>query len=448
MVRIVLRRNLLCVGLISLVALAVAGCGSSSKSSSSKSSSSTTSSAASTSTPASASTSASTTAATSTPTGAPLRIGLICGCSGPTAGTAGGEPTIAAAWVNWTNAHGGINGHPVKVYVGDDMTNPTTSITQVKKLIEQDKVQTLVDGSYVETVWGPIAGKAGVPVTGGNSTQPGFNLFPLFFPASGGFPATLYGMMALTHGAGKTKLGLVGQAGLPVVAALVKALESPAKTFGITVVPAGTVSVTQPNFTATCLNMKNSGADAAFVAMSSDIVVRLVRQCVLQGYKPQQVTTSNVVSNNFTANPVMNGLISAQNNAPLGENSTPGMQEFNAAMQQYAASLEKTTQWGEVAVNEWAGYELFKAAALAAHLTPSSPPSETVAGLYKLHDETLGGLAPPLTFTPGQPTDVPCYFRQDIENGAYTAPDGAKATCVAPAALAPIAAVLTGGKGR
>jgi branched-chain amino acid transport system substrate-binding protein len=191
--------------------------------------------------------------------------------------------------------------------------------------------------------------------------------------------------------------------------------------------------------------MKQSGADAAFIGMSSDIVVRLVKQCQNQGYTPQQFTTSNVVSNNFTGpNSVMNGLISAQNNAPLGNDSTPGMKEFNAAMQQFAPSLPKSNEFGEVSINEWSGYELFKAAALAGHLTPSSTPSQTVAALYKLHGETLGGLAPPLTFTPGKPTDVPCYFRQDIKNGAYVAPNGATPTCVSPALVAPIAAALTG----
>ena len=424
----------MCIALISLVAVLLAACGGDDESSSSSGSTS-----------GSTSSSGSTSNGSKKLSGEPLRVGLICGCSGPTAGTSGGLPTIAQAWTDYINDNGGINGHPVKVFIGDDKTNPATSRTVVKKLIQEDKVQTLVSGSYVEGVWGPDAVKGGVPVTGGNSTQPGFTQFPLFFPSSGGFAASLYGVMALTDKSGEKKLGVVSQAGLPVGQVLVGALTIAAKDFGSQVVAAGAVSATQPDFAATCISMKNSGADAAFVALSSDIVVRLVKQCAQQGYTPQQINVSNVVSNNFLDSPAMDGMISAQNNAPLGDTSTDGQKTFNDAMKKYASDLTDTTQYGEVAINAWSGFELFKAAAEAGDLSPDSPPSATVDGLYKLKDETLGGLAPPLTFAKGKTTNNPCYFRQDIKDGKYVAPDGAKPTCVPQEVADRIAAALSGG---
>src|SRR6516164_4865895 len=98
---------------IAVAALAISACGSSSKSSS-KTASGASTSAASTST---ASTSTSGGAAAS---GSPIRLGSICSCSGPEAAVIANAGKVITAWANTVNASGGINGHPVKVYVKDD----------------------------------------------------------------------------------------------------------------------------------------------------------------------------------------------------------------------------------------------------------------------------------------------------------------------------------------
>jgi branched-chain amino acid transport system substrate-binding protein len=52
------------------------------------------------------------------------------------------------------------------------------------------------------------------------------------------------------------------------------------------------------------------------------------------------------------------------------------------------------------------------------------------AGLYALHNETLGGLAAtPLNFTPGKPSSQRCYFVTKISNGNWTAPYGMTPQC-------------------
>ena len=45
------------------------------------------------------------------------------------------------------NKAGGINGHPLKLIVEDDASDPTNSVKAVKKLLEQDKVLAVVGGS-------------------------------------------------------------------------------------------------------------------------------------------------------------------------------------------------------------------------------------------------------------------------------------------------------------
>jgi hypothetical protein len=46
------------------------------------------------------------------------------------------------------------------------------------------------------------------------------------------------------------------------------------------------------------------------------------------------------------------------------------------------------------------------------------------AGLCALKGDTLGGFAPPLTFTQGAGHNVPYFYYLSIENGKFTAPGG------------------------
>ena len=127
--------------------LLLAGCGSSNSSSSS--SSAAPSGAAST----SATTSASSTSASSNTsacgkkpgvkaTGTPIPIGTIDTKQPGTDFSDG--PNMITAYYNCVNANGGVNGHPVKLYVIYDQTQPAQVAAAAKKLIQQDHVVGIV----------------------------------------------------------------------------------------------------------------------------------------------------------------------------------------------------------------------------------------------------------------------------------------------------------------
>ncbi len=127
--------------------LLLAGCGSSNSSSSS--SSAAPSGAAST----SATTSASSTSASSSTsacgkkpgvkaTGTPIPIGTIDTKQPGTDFSDG--PNMITAYYNCVNANGGVNGHPVKLYVIYDQTQPAQVAAAAKKLIQQDHVVGIV----------------------------------------------------------------------------------------------------------------------------------------------------------------------------------------------------------------------------------------------------------------------------------------------------------------
>lgn len=446
------KRGVVLIGALAVcAALVVAGCGSSKKSSSSTAASSpastTSSSAATASTSTGSSTGSSTGTSTGTsaaPTGDPLRVGIICACSGPVAGTFGGIPQLSSAWEQWTNAHGGINGHPVKVFLADDADNAATSATKVKELVANDHVQAIVDASFSEDSWKAYTNAQGIAISGGNQDNPQFSTEPLFFPSGGTFPAMYFGMTNELKKLGKTKVSVMACAELPVCAGVSKLFGAVGGVVGgVKVVSTSKISATAPSYLAQCLQAKNSGSDAALIAHSSDVTVRVVNNCAQQGYKPQLINYSSTMAANWLKDPNYNGVITAQPNAPLEDTTLPGMAAFHQALAQYAPAYLKQNTFGVITLNQWSGFELFKAAAVAGHITPTSTAKDLTAAMYQLHGATLGGISPPLTFAQGKPTLIPCYFVQGIKNGAYVAPDGLKPICIPEAKIPPLIKAIT-----
>jgi branched-chain amino acid transport system substrate-binding protein len=142
--------------LASLGLLFLAGCGSSSSSSSSSSAPAATSStaaAASSSTTSAATSSASASTGTSScgpkpgvaATGTPINIGTIDTHQPGTDFTDG--PNMITAYFNCVNANGGVNGHPLKLFVQLDQTQPSQVAAAAKQLIQGDHV-VAIDGVF------------------------------------------------------------------------------------------------------------------------------------------------------------------------------------------------------------------------------------------------------------------------------------------------------------
>ena len=57
--------------------------------------------------------------------------------------------------------------------------------------------------------------------------------------------------------------------------------------------------------------------------------------------------------------------------------------------------------------------------------------AQLLAGLYKIKDQTFGGLTPPVSYGPaGSPhPQIPCYYIFTVKNGKYVAPTGLRTQC-------------------
>lgn len=370
---------------------------------------------------------------TGTLTGDPVVIGVMCSCSGPFAGSLGGVPDVATAWTKYINNNGGINGHPVKVIVGDDGGDATKSQQQVRKLVEQDKVVAIIDevASY-DASWADYVSGKGVPVLAGVSFTEPMATNPGFFPTGSNLAILTYGMIQDAKKAGKTKLSILACAEAPLCAGYSGQFEriSAATDSGVDVVYSSKISATQPNYTAQCLAAKDAGADSMYVGHGGAIVSRVVDQCVQQGYTPLQIQSGGDVVNDWGKDKNMNGVLITALHTPLHNTTAQGAKDFHDAVEKYSPDLVDASNYSGEDIAAWTGFQLFAAAAKAGSITPTSTPADVMKGLYALKDETLGGLTPPLNYTEGQPTAIDCYWSEGLENGEWTQPGGTDPICV------------------
>jgi branched-chain amino acid transport system substrate-binding protein len=138
------RRTLM---LAATVAIAAAGCSSSSSSSTSSSAPVSTSSATASSSTAAVSTSQCGTKPGVAATGTPIPLGAIATNQPGTSFT--DIPNMAAAYFACVNANGGINGHPIKLYIETEQTNPAQIAADAKQLVQTDHVVGIVGNTSI-----------------------------------------------------------------------------------------------------------------------------------------------------------------------------------------------------------------------------------------------------------------------------------------------------------
>jgi branched-chain amino acid transport system substrate-binding protein len=404
------------------VTLAIAGCGSSGNK------------------PASSPSSGSSTATgSSAATGSEIVIGSLGEYSGAQSSSQGGVGKVLQAWASWVNAHGGVSGgHPVKLIVKDLGDNLTGGLAAVKELVEQDHAVAIVgEQDNGDSTWASYAQGKGVPVIGGLSLDLPFVTNPDFFSSGTNIIAAFYGTQVLAKTIG-TKMGVLYCAESPQCAGLETIHRALAASTGLQIPVAAKVSATAPNYTAVCQQLKSAGVQSVFTGDGSAIVVRIAHECAADGLTAKQVNADGTITSGILKEPAMDGLLSAEVDAPFFDTSTPATQEMQQAITKYAPNLGDL--WGPDASYSWVAGKLFEKAVSAIPAGTAITSQSITAGLYTLKNETLGGLAPPLTFNPGKPNVINCYFVVGVSAGKFTEPQGLKTDC-APDNV--IAAVLT-----
>lgn len=364
--------------------------------------------------------------------GTPFKIGYIEDAVSLGSGTT--EPyTIPAfrAWVDWTNAHGGINGHPIQLMADREPSNPGVALTDVQQLVGKGIVALVEDDTNDGNAWISYIQQKGIPVF--SATSPSLNVAgsPIDFSTNTSILFTPQYTVDAAAKIGAPKMAAFYCAEIPTCAQSVPALKGAGKAVGVTVEFSASILGTAPNYISQCLAAKNSGAQSLWVADASTILLRVAGSCAQQGYTPHEVASGEELQQNFAGAPGMEGLIAQDGFMPFFDTSFPGVATMTQAFTQYDPSLLKLPQYGDLSTQQWTVGLLIAAAAQAGGVGTTNPltGAALLNGIYTLHSTNLGGMTPTLTFVKGQSTQNRCWFWVAIQNGKYTLPYGVTPTC-------------------
>ena len=372
--------------------------------------------------------------ATKPPTAAPttastINLGNVGTYSGLIGSIFAGAQQTLQVWQAYVNAHGGLNGHPVHIFIEDDGGDPSTNQTEVQQEVTQDHVIAFVGSLEPLTVSASLSylQQQHIPVIGGDSSSLTWWQSPVLFPQSSYLQ--LEGDDTIRQGValGKTKLAYLyciedTTCTNGYQSAIVK---GGAKADGADPVYSASYSLTQPDFTSQCLAAQQAGANLFFMAGDGDSLVRLARDCAAQNFKPLYLADSIGVTASVQADPLLNGLLSTQTTFPWMDNFTPAQATYQQAMKTYAPNLAGSATTSA----EWAAGMLAVAADQYLGATPTS--AQFFQGLWALKNNDLGGLSPPLTFNANaNASPSSCYFEMNLQNSQFVDTLQGKYKCI------------------
>ena len=218
----------------------------------------------------------------------------------------------------------------------------------------------------------------------------------------------------------------------PVCAESVPKLAAAGKARGIPVVYNTKISTTAPNFTAQCVAARQQGVTALYIGSSSQIV-RVAADCSRQGYEPIYVAQGVGFGMNMASAPGLKKNLWMQFSGLPFFADTPQVKEFNAALDKHYPSVRSdNATFTQNTFMGWISAKLLERAIQAGGVTPADgdkAPGKVVKGLESLKNYTVNGMAPPLTFTPGKPHNVDCWYTARIRNGTPEVMNNSKVTC-------------------
>lgn len=374
------------------------------------------------------------------PTGTPLKIGWVgTQTTGALAGSTQGSDGMDA-WVKWTNANGGIAGHPVEAFYADDKADPAVGLAAVKDLVENKKVIALVgvQSGATQQTWASYVEEKRIPVVNGPLIDALWFSNPMFYPLAGTVISGIWGQMKAAKEAGAKKAAVVLCTDVAACAQAQPLFDAMAKANDLDLVYNALAGRTQASYTAECLAMKNKGAEA--VAAFVDAVV-MSRDCARQGFKPFYINSALGPTRTIIKSaPELGNSVGSVPQWPCLIEDAPGpVKEYVAAMKKYGHGEwvkggDKYEQAGDPPCVAWLGGQGFKKALENAGLTAdkTATSDDVIKGLSMFKDETLGGMAPKITLsdgTKGNPQQRCMWLYQYKGQELSLIPKGGAITC-------------------
>jgi branched-chain amino acid transport system substrate-binding protein len=372
--------------------------------------------------------------ATVAPKGEPIVLGNVGTYTAPTAGfgVAVGQQAIVA-WAKWVNAHGGINGHPVKLIQKDNKGDQAQAVSLVKQLVENNHVIAFVsnqDGS-LNTGYADYLKEKGIPVLGGSifTLEPWISN-PMFYPQAITAIPQITALVAIAKQAGYKKLGSLACAEAAQCKLANDLMKSLAAKGGIGYAYGGLVSSTAPDYTATCLAAKDAGADIlALLIATADQGNKIANDCARQNYKPGWLIPGEAIGPGYLKTNAFNNAYNAAGVQPWFSKD-PTMKDFHAAMKKYTKINFQKDDEPLTAPDAWVSGLMFQKAVELSGAKGVPTTADILKGLSLFNNETLGGVAGGLSYPNLGSKNVYCYFTIKIKKQKFTLPNGARTSCI------------------
>jgi branched-chain amino acid transport system substrate-binding protein len=353
-----------------------------------------------------------------------VKIGQLGTFSGVLGAVSGVGPKVMGAWVAYTNAHGGLNGHPVDVIVADDQGDPSTAVTLARRLVENYKVL-MMAGNFQAFGFPQLETymrSKNVPMIG-DGVDPGWYTSPVAFsvvpPAS---DQIVKGLQYFVN-TGSRKLGMLYCVEISQLCGYLHD-EVIKSAVGKYVTQAYQVSLVAPSYTSQCLRLKQAGVEVLYLLMETAGAARAAKDCAAQGYTPKIELLSVAATAEMPQIASLNGTLIPAGIVPPPATGIPGLEKLREVVKTYAPTVgDSGFSFYTFACAEMVG--------LAGRNLPDNPtPADFLAGLWKVKDQTLGGLTVPLTYTKGKGAYAkPCAFIWGTKDGKWDAPLGIKPIC-------------------
>jgi branched-chain amino acid transport system substrate-binding protein len=354
------------------------------------------------------------------PPGTPIRIGVLIDESGPQSPTNTGVPEVLQAWMNHTNANGGVADRPVELVLEDSRGDAPTATSVAQGFIDDDSIDAMVMYDTNEGAVGEPVAEARLPVVGGMGYLPTvWGALPNWFGITTTFPSVVYEQVIAAQEQGAETLAAAPCAEVPACAAAQPVLEGAIDALGLDFVGAVEVAADAPNYTAECLEFVDRGAEFVQIAATETVGTRLAADCVAQGYDGWFGASAGSVTPGLYQD--VDKLTGGLNAFPWYVDAEP-VQNYRDVMDEQGVSEE---QYGTpVATSAWATLELFKKTieANVDAISDDLTRDEVITAYGTVRDETLDGLLPnPITFTADQPAPpVDCFWLYTAEGGEMT----------------------------
>jgi branched-chain amino acid transport system substrate-binding protein len=196
----------------------------------------------------------------------PIKIGALLSTTGLIAPFGTDAQPAAELFVEELNARGGINGRPIQLVVVDDESKPDQAVSAAKRLIQQEKVVTILGplSAVVSASVAPVLNESKVPavlcqcVTGA-MTPYEFSVFPT--------AGMMESQAEFARARGVSRIGVISQAGS--LAEVIKNVQVPVlEREGMTIVAFEQFQPTDTDLTPLLARLRSNGAQQVFVAAS------------------------------------------------------------------------------------------------------------------------------------------------------------------------------------